>query len=240
MPDAIAVKSLSRRFGDRQVLADVSFVVTQGAACALVGANGAGKTTLIKILLDFLNPSAGDVQLFGRAPGDPGSRAGSAFLPERFIPPAFLTGNEFLRYTAELQGTALNPDAVLAMAARLDLGELDLSKSVGAYSKGMAQKLGLLACLMASPKLLLLDEPMSGLDVQGRRAIKLALQEYHAAGGTLLFTSHLLNDISGLADDLVVLDQGRVRFNGAPADFLAAHGAADMEQAYLACVAGQL
>lgn len=209
-----------------------------GETLALVGLNGAGKTTLIKGLLDFIHLDTGEARIFGCSSRKPSARAGLVYLPERFAPQPFLTGADFLRLAAELHGEPWDGAAARRACAELALEPDALTRPVSGYSKGMAQKLGLVACLLSQKPLLVLDEPMSGLDPQARALLKGLLTRHREAGRTLFYSTHLLADVEALSDRMAILHQGELRFLGSAAECCERFAAADLEQAFLGCVEG--
>ena len=236
MTPAIAFEGVAKRYGTVEVLKDVSLAVPEGQFTALTGVNGAGKTTLIKCLLDFTRPSAGRISIHGVPQYETASRAKLAFLPEKFTPPYYLAGADFLRYLCSLYGVALEQARVRELAAVLDLDVDALAKPVRALSKGTAQKLGLLACLLSDRPLLVMDEPMSGLDPKARAYFKQHLEALRKQGRTVFFSTHLLNDVEALCDQVAVLHGGRLAFAGSPAECVRSHNTANFEQAYLRCI----
>jgi len=152
MTDAIVVEGLVKRFGRATALDGVDLDVARGEAFGLAGLNGAGKTTLIKCLLDFCSVDSGRIRILGVDHRQPRARAPLAFLPERFIPPYYLRGRDFLRYMLTLHGVPYRPAQAEAMLAALDLDLSALVKPVRAFSKGMTQKLGLAACLLTTTR----------------------------------------------------------------------------------------
>jgi ABC-2 type transport system ATP-binding protein len=232
---AVSFRSVSKTYGLVPALSHVSFDVARGEVFGLVGGNGAGKTTLIKCALDFCRPDTGAILLFGRSSRITSARGDLAFLPERFNPPYYLTGRDFLRYMAELHRREYNEDAAQRALASLDLDVAVLERPVRAYSKGMTQKLGVIACLLSGKALQLLDEPASGLDPKARALLKRQLRSLAAAGRTIFLTSHALSDVEEICDRIAVLHGGHVRFVGAPAQLVASYRAPDLEQAFLAC-----
>jgi len=158
-------------------------------------------------------------------------------LPERFVPPYYLTGEDFLRFMTGMYGRRLQTSTAAEMFEALDLPREALRKPVRAFSKGMTQKLGLAASLLSGRELLVLDEPTSGLDPGARALLKAQLKRLHEDGTTLFLTSHSLADIEELCDRMAVLHQGRLRYAGTPGGLKERHAAPDLEQAYLACVA---
>ncbi|HZM35783.1 MAG TPA: ABC transporter ATP-binding protein [Burkholderiales bacterium] len=233
---AVLVRGLRKRYGPVSALDGVDLEVAAGEAFALIGANGAGKTTLIKCLLDLVASDAGRAEIFGVPSALPQARARLAYLPERFVPPHYLLGREFLAGMLALGGERYPEDKVLELLGTLELDRAALAKPVRALSKGMTQKLGLAACFLAARDLYVLDEPMSGLDPAARIAVKGVLRRLSREGRTLLFTSHVLADVDELCGALAVLDGGRVRFRGTPAALSARFGGPTLEQAFMNCV----
>ncbi len=234
--NAIDINRLYKGFRGRSVLKGVNLQVKQGEYFGLVGMNGAGKTTLIKSLLDFCQVDAGSIQIFDAEHRLTAARRRLAFLPERFTPPYYLTGREFLRYMAELHGVRYERDAVARVFHHLDLDMEALARPVRTYSKGMAQKLGLATCFLSQRDLLVLDEPMSGLDPKARALFKRYLLDTRDGRQTLFFTTHLLNDVESLCDRLAILHDGEVRYIGSPAACCEHYGAGNLEQAYLKAI----
>jgi ABC-2 type transport system ATP-binding protein len=232
----IRIENVRKCYGAHTVLDGVSFDVCEGECFGLVGVNGAGKTTLLKCLLDFARADSGTLALFGRSSLVAEARARLAYLPERFVPPYYLTGADFLDYMARLHGGAGDPGQMSSLLAAVDLDAAALSQPVRQLSKGMAQKLGLLACFASGKPLLVLDEPMSGLDPKARAAVMGHLRGLRDAGRTVFFSTHLLHDVGVLCDRLAILHGGRVAFTGTPAGCRERFSAPDLETAYLHCV----
>jgi ABC-2 type transport system ATP-binding protein len=232
----VRFEGVSKSFGAAAVLRDVGFDVFGGQSFGLAGVNGAGKTTLIKCLLDFCDVDAGEIVVHGTPHRRPHARARLAFLPERFIPPYFLTGREFLRMMARLSSAPYEEAEALKMLQALDLARSALDKPVRSYSKGMTQKLGLAACFLSRRDLFVLDEPMSGLDPAARARVKELLLRAKSQGRTLLFTSHSLPDIEEICDHMAVLHDARVAFCGPPSALRERYGEPSLERAFLKCV----
>jgi len=240
MAPALSFARVSKRFGTAVALNDFTLDVTAGQTFGLVGMNGAGKTTLIKCMLDFSAADSGTIQVFGIASLFTRSRSRLAFLPERFNPPYYLTGRDFLRYMLQLQEVDyFEQDAEHTLEA-LDLDRSALAKPVRAFSKGMTQKLGLAACLLSRRDLYVLDEPTSGLDPKARALLKDQLRKVRDVGRTIFFTSHALADVDELCDRMAVIHCGELRFVGTPAELRERHAAATLEQAFLACIGAEL
>ena len=231
---ALRFDAVDKRYGQTFALRALSLSVGCGEAFGLVGMNGAGKTTLIKCLLDFCALDSGRIDVFGVSHRVTAARRRLAFLPERFIPPYYLTGADFLRYMLTLYGVGYAPGPVEEMLRALDLDTGALTKPVRAFSKGMTQKLGLAACLLSGRELLVLDEPTSGLDPKARALLTQRLLALRGGGGTVFFTSHALADVEEICDRMAVIHRGELCFVGSPAQLQAEHGAGTLEQAFLA------
>jgi ABC-2 type transport system ATP-binding protein len=213
---AISIEGLAKRLppdflGRRAVLlSNISLVVEQGSIHGLVGANGAGKSTTLRILVGAATPTSGSSRLFSIPSADPKARIGLGFAPDVAAHPASLSAREILELHAALGPGSDTIDAVLA--------EVDLTSRqndpVGRFSKGMQQRLSLAIALLGHPRLLVLDEPMSGLDPTGRELVRGILRNRHAAGVTILFSSHVLSDIAELCDTVTVIDKGKTVFAG--------------------------
>ena len=233
---AFRAQGLVKRFGARRALEGVDMEVAPGAAMGLAGANGAGKTTFIKCALDLCAADAGRVEIFGLDSRNAAARARLAYVPERFVPPYYLLGREFLAMTLELAGATFDRARAEALAAELELDPQALERPVRQLSKGMTQKLGLAACFLLRKDLYVLDEPMSGLDPAARVAVKSVLARLRREGSALLFTSHVLADVEELCSMITVLERGAERFRGAPAELCRRYGEDSLERAFLRCI----
>lgn len=234
---ALHFQNLVKRFDKKLVLHDLNLRVESGEFFGLVGMNGAGKTTMLKCLFDFCALDGGSIEIFGKSHRHFATRSPIAFLPERFNPPYYLRGQDFLQYMLRLQNRPYIESEVLACLQDLDLDQSALRKAVRSYSKGMTQKLGLAAAFLAKKDLYVLDEPMSGLDPKARALLKRRLQSLRAEGKTLFFSSHALADVEEICDRMAILHQGQLRFVGTPSECCTQFQAATLEQAYLRCIA---
>ncbi len=192
-------------------IAGVSFTVAPGCIFGLLGHNGAGKTTTINCILDLVHARAGRVRIFGREHTDPAARAAIGYLPERPYFFEHLSGRELLRFYADLlhirrPEREKRIDEVLAVVKLESAAAVRLRK----YSKGMLQRIGLAQALLGDPDLLILDEPMSGLDPVGRRQVRELLQGLRDRGKTVILSSHIVPDIEMLADEVAILRQGHL------------------------------
>ena len=233
--EAIRYADVSKAYGSVRALAHVNLVVRDGEFFGIVGENGAGKTTLIKCLLDFCEIDSGQVEIFGVPSELVRARSALAYLPERFGPPFYLTGADFLRYMARLHGHDYDEARIRAMTARLGLDTAALAHPARSYSKGMAQKLALTACLLSGKKLYVLDEPASGLDPRARALLKAQLHRLRTSGATVFLATHALADVEELCERMAVIHRGALLFIGTPAELKRRHGTPDLEQAFLAC-----
>ncbi len=229
-------RGVAKNYGSVAAFSGLNLMIEAGTTVGLVGTNGAGKTTLIKCLLDFCHLDHGTIEIFGVDHQKTSARENLAYLPELFQAPAFLSGERFLRSLLQLHGRAYDEVAVLDMLDRLDFKQDALQYRVRTYSKGMSQKLGLALCLLADKPLLVLDEPMSGLDPKARYLFKLQLIEQKRSGRTIFFTSHMLSDVESLCDTIAILDRGQLRYVGSPAKCCEKYNAGDLETAYMNCI----
>jgi ABC-2 type transport system ATP-binding protein len=218
------VKSYPTGFWRRRVkvLDRVSFTVGENEVVGFLGANGAGKTTTIKILNCLAFPDAGSVRLFGERGGiRSASRRRIGFMPEQPYFYEYLTGFEFLDLCGRLNGmgreeTRRRSEEMLARVRLPEAGTLAIRK----YSKGMMQRLGLAQALLHDPELVILDEPMSGLDPMGRMDVRGIIGELKASGKTVFFSSHIISDVEALCDRVILLDRGRKMAEGNVADLV--------------------
>lgn len=235
---ALHFDRVSKRYGATTALDRFSLTVNTGECFGLVGANGAGKTTLLKCLLDFCEPEhdGGRIEIFGVDHRLTQARARLAYLPERFNPPYYLTGRDYLKFMAKMHERAYDEAQASDTCRALDLDPAVLAKPARAYSKGMNQKLGLAACLLSDKDLYVLDEPTTGLDPRARVLLKRALKRLRETGKTIFFTSHALADVEEMCDRLAVINGGEQRFVGTPAQLMQAEHANSLEQAFMALV----
>ena len=204
-----------------EALKGISLTVDEGEVFGFIGPNGAGKSTTIKILTGVMLPSGGSAALFGVDVGRQEARRGLGYVPENPSLPDFLTPMEILSMGLSLHGRKhSNPRAhCMRWLERFGLQDV-ASKVVRGFSKGMAQRTALAHALAVEPRLLILDEPLSGLDPIGRRDVIEILSEYHAQGGTVFLTSHVLHDVERLADRFGLIHKGVLRAVRAPADLV--------------------
>jgi ABC-2 type transport system ATP-binding protein len=202
--------------GEHAALRGLTLSVPRGAAFGLIGPNGAGKTTFIKVLLGVVRPSDGEVSVLGGEPGEVSVRARIGYLPERMHLPSALSARQFLRSVATLKG--LSPSDVELARALERVGLSDDRRRIGAFSKGMRQRLGLAAAMLGAPDLLILDEPTDGIDPVGRVEVRKLLLDERARGATLLLNSHLLSETERVCDRVGVLQRGMLTLEGSLED----------------------
>ncbi len=219
--NAIQVRNLNKSFKKsfyekrKQVLKNVSFDVPKNKTTGFVGNNGSGKTTSLKCIFEFIFKDSGDV-LFFNEKMNPKIRKKIGYLPERPYLYEFLTAEEFLKFHLKLSGVSManeNVDALIDETLN-KVGLLEAKKkALRSFSKGMLQRAGLAQALVHKPEILILDEPMSGLDPDGRLMVKDILKEEKKKGITIFFSSHLLQDMEELCDHLVAIHHGEIIYN---------------------------
>jgi ABC-2 type transport system ATP-binding protein len=202
-----------------------SFRVHKGEIFGLLGPNGAGKTTTIKAILRLIFPTEGEIRLFGRSADDREAAMRVGYMPENPYIYQYLKPLEFLDLCGRLVGL---PKAERLARSEEMIDKVGLRQAVdrpiGKFSKGMMQRIGLAQALLHDPELLVLDEPMSGLDPIGRKEVRDLLLEQRERGKTLLFTSHILSDVELLCDRVVIMQQGRITSEGQVHDLLETAG----------------
>lgn len=211
-------KTFKYNFWDKKfkALDNVSFSIKEGELVGFLGANGAGKTTLMKILMDFSRPDSGEVK-FSKTMGDTPLevRASIGYLPEKAYLYQHLTGREFLEYTGSLCGIQKNElqALIVSWAERMQIAHA-IDRRIHGYSKGMQQRLGFISSLIHKPKVLILDEPLSGLDPIGRKDFKNILRELNNQGITIFFSSHIVSDVEEICQKVVFIEKGRLIYEG--------------------------
>jgi ABC-2 type transport system ATP-binding protein len=236
MSTPVLFSNVSKRYGAAEVLRGVDLQILPGETLGLIGINGAGKSTLLKAMLDLTDIDAGRIEIFGTGHRQTAARDRLAYLAEHFMPPYYTSGDDLVRFIARLHGRCPGKPEILDECASLELDADVLRRPAREYSKGMTQKLGLIACLLARRPLLVLDEPMGGLDPKARALFKARLKRLKDDGVTIFFSTHLLDDVAVVCDRVAILDQGRIRFQGAIADFRTAYDSATLEGSFLRCI----
>ena len=198
------------------VLENLTFEVRRGSLCGFLGANGAGKTTAIKVIFQFISPDSGHVT-FDKSLGRDWDaiRRSIGYFPERpyFYP--YLSARQFAHYIGRIEGLAGREieERLKNLSERFSIAHA-LDEKVKNFSKGMLQRLGLIVSILHRPQILILDEPLSGLDPYGRTEFKNIFKELNSQGTTLFFSSHIVSDIQEICDSLVIIKKGKLIFNG--------------------------
>jgi len=205
-----------------QALDDLSFEVEGGKVTGFLGANGAGKTTSLKILMDFVRLTKGEVE-FSKELGNTNHEIfqNIGFLPERAYYYPHLTGREFCYYMGGLVGLTKNEvnQKIQQWAHKFKI-EFALDRKVRTYSKGMLQRIGFLVTLLHDPKVIILDEPLSGLDPIGRKELKDIIVEVKELGKTVFFSSHIVSDVEEVCDRVIFIKDGRLVYQGGVQEIL--------------------
>jgi ABC-2 type transport system ATP-binding protein len=219
----IESEGLTKRFGGRTVLHDVSFRCEPGTVTGFLGPNGAGKTTTMRLLCGLSRPDAGRAMVLGgpyQELPNPGRRVG--ILLDAGAQHGGRRGREALAVSAQLLG--VEEPRVDALIERVGLDRHAARKRVKQYSLGMRQRLGIAHALLGEPEVLILDEPANGLDPEGMRWMRELLRDFADRGGTVLLSSHLLREVEAVADQLVIIGGGRIVAQGSRAELLAGAG----------------
>jgi ABC-2 type transport system ATP-binding protein len=227
MADAIRIRDLRKDFRlgfipkTHKILKGITLAVREGEIFGYLGPNGAGKTTTIKCVLGLIRPDAGTIEIFARSHLLPRSRQPLGFLPENPYFYDYLTAREFLSFTADLFGLDRKEKEeriarLLALVGLERAADLPLRK----YSRGMLQRAGLAQALINDPKLVILDEPLGGMDPIGRKEIRDIIVRFKDQGRTVFFTSHILQDIEMICDRVAIIVGGRIVKEGALRDLV--------------------
>lgn len=220
-------KKFQNNFWEKEFygLKDASFEIRAGSMTGFLGANGAGKTTAIKMLMKFSSVSSGSIEYKGLGNSDEVILSQMGYLPERAYLYQHLTGCEFLEYVgsiSSLTGQDLKHQ-IHHWSKQLKLDHA-LYRQIRGYSKGMQQRLGFIACVIHRPKLLILDEPLSGLDPIGRREFKEIFWKLNKEEGTtIFFSSHVVSDVQEICDDVIFLEKGHLSYAGKISELLEKH-----------------
>ena len=219
----IIVEHLTRKYGDFIAVNDISFVARPGRVTGFLGPNGAGKTTTMRVMVGLSAPTSGTVTIGGHRYADipnPGLHVG--VLLDASAQHAGRTGREVLMVAAKTMG--LPTSRVDEMLELVSLSPGEAKRRVRNYSLGMRQRLGIAHALLGDPQILILDEPANGLDPAGIRWMRGLLSGYAERGGTVLLSSHLLNEVQLIADDIIMIGQGRIVAEGTPESLISGSG----------------
>lgn len=227
--DPVAIERLTKRYGSSTAIEDLTFTLKAGTITGFLGPNGAGKSTTLRLLLGLAAPTSGTALVFGRPYAQlpcPARTVGAILESNDFHPAR--SGRSHLRMLALAGG--IGWDRVDEVLAQVELSAAAASRPVRTYSLGMRQRLGLASALLGRPRLLLLDEPINGLDPAGVHWLRAALRSFAANGGTVLVSSHVLAEVAKTVDRVLIINNGRLLADAA-VEKLAQGG--DLEEAYL-------
>ena len=209
-----------------RALEDLNLSVEAGQIFGFLGGNGAGKTTTIKLLMSLIFPTAGTARILGREIGDVAMHKSIGYCPESPYFYDYLKASELMNYFGQLFGLdkSKRTKRTEELLTRVGLDKKDWNKQLRKFSKGMLQRVGLAQCLINDPKIVFLDEPMSGLDPVGRRQVRELIAELRDEGKTVFMSSHILTDIEALCDNVAILRDGRLEETGNLGELLRAQG----------------
>jgi ABC-type multidrug transport system ATPase subunit len=232
----VEIDNVTKAFGYKIALKDVSFSVPPGQICGLLGPNGAGKTTLFRLLMGILKATEGRILIDRRDAFEDRVEVKRliGFLPDEPVFYSYLSGREVLELSAAMHG--LDVSAVRGrlspVIARLRLAS-DIDNYAEDYSRGMKKKLGLLLAMLHEPKLLVLDEPTNGLDVESTHLFYELISETATKGTTILFSTHLMDHVTRLCSHAVIINEGKIAAKGSLAELRSAYGLESLEEIFL-------
>ncbi|RLJ70991.1 ABC-2 type transport system ATP-binding protein [Hydrogenivirga caldilitoris] len=209
--EILKLENIHKSFNKREVLKGISLSLHRGEIFGFIGPNGAGKSTTMKIIMGFIKPSSGKVFIFGKENTDSNLKREVGFLPEHPYFYTNVTGKEFLKFVRLVSGVEPKEfwNRVDIYGKKLEISWA-LDKKLSEYSKGMLQRFGILQTVVCEPELIILDEPMSGLDPIGRRIVMDLILELKANGKTVFFSTHILPDVQRVCDRVGVIVGGRL------------------------------
>ena len=232
----VHIDNVTKWFGSKLALKHVSFAVPSGQICGLLGPNGAGKTTLFRLLMGILKATGGKLLIDGRDAFDDRVEVKRliGFLPDEPVFYSYLSGREVLQLSAAMHGLDVRQtmEQIAPIMAKLRLTE-DIDNYAEDYSRGMKKKLGLLLAMVHDPKLLVLDEPTNGLDVESTHLFYDLIFEKAKEGTTVLFSTHLMDHVTRLCSHAVIINEGTVVANGSLEELRSTFGEASLEDIFL-------
>jgi ABC-2 type transport system ATP-binding protein len=232
----VRIDEVTKSFGEKVALRNVSFTVPAGQICGLLGPNGAGKTTLFRLLMGILKATEGSLRIDGRDAFEERVEVKRliGFLPDEPVFYSYLSGREVLELSAAMHGLNVSTtmDRIAPLVAQLRLAD-DINNYAEDYSRGMKKKLGLLLAMLHEPKLLVLDEPTNGLDVESTHLFYDLILAKARQGTTVLFSTHLMDHVTKLCSHAVIINEGTVVAKGSLDELFAAHGQSSLEDVFL-------
>jgi len=225
----IRLKEIGKKFGKFPVLKNLSFNIEPGKITAIVGPNGSGKTTIIKTILGLVKPDNGDILIDEKSIlGEHLYRKSIGYMPQATSFPENLTVRKVIKMICDLRNSNIEPDAALIAALNLNA---EMSKQVKTLSGGNKQKVSALIALMFNPSIIILDEPTAGLDPVASSNLKELIINEKKKGETIILTSHIMSEIEELADHIIFLIDGKIKFDGSVFDILTYKGENKLEKA---------
>jgi ABC-type multidrug transport system ATPase subunit len=232
----VVARQVTKQFGDKTALRDVSLAVPAGQICGLLGPNGAGKTTLFRLLMGILQATSGTLHIDGRDAFEDRVEVKRlvGFLPDEPVFYSYLSGREVLEMSAAMHGLEVSETmmGLIPLIKKLQLADA-MSQFAEDYSRGMKKKLGLLLAILHRPKVLILDEPTNGLDVESTHLFYELMREQSANGTTILFSTHLMDHVSKLCTHAAVIQEGQIVASGTLDDLRARTGEQTLEEVFL-------
>jgi ABC-2 type transport system ATP-binding protein len=231
---AVEISGLVKEFGEKRAVDDLDLTIPRGSFYGIAGPNGAGKTTAIHMVIGLLQPDRGEVVIDGVPvwPNPTQAKSRLGFVPDNPVLFDRLTGREMLEYAGLLRGMDA---AVVASRARELMKVLALEEAsdrvIADYSLGMTKRIGLAVAILHTPRVLILDEPFGSLDPVNTTVMEEMLQRFRERGGTVVFSSHVLDVVERLCDRVAIIEKGRLRVEGAPAELAA--GAPSLQEAFV-------
>jgi ABC-type multidrug transport system ATPase subunit len=236
LTDLVEIEGVTKTFGYKVALKDISFSVPSGQICGLLGPNGAGKTTLFRLLMGILKATEGRLIIDRRDAFEDRveTKRLIGFLPDEPVFYSYLSGHEVLELSAAMHGLDVRKamNRIAAIMSKLRLTE-DIHAYAEDYSRGMKKKLGLLLAMLHQPKLLVLDEPTNGLDVESTHLFYDLVSETARQGTTVLFSTHLMDHVARLCSHVVIINEGTLVAKGSLDELRAATGQASLEDIFL-------
>jgi len=206
------IHDLHVRYGSRTAVEGLNLTLRPGECLGLLGANGAGKTSTVKALLGMLKPSQGKVSVWGKAPGDPKGLLRLGYAPEDAVPPEYLTAHEYLKFVGALRKKARR-EGTPSISDLLTWFDLQPQKKIRDYSKGMKRRLILAQAFLHEPPLLILDEPLNGLDPLVIMKMRERLDLFRKGGGAVLYSSHILAEVEKTCTSVAILSKGKLVYS---------------------------
>lgn len=232
----ITITDLTKIYSGEKIpaVSGLTLTVQKGDVFGFLGPNGAGKTTTVKMIVGLLRPTSGKIQILGSSPEEHLAKSRLGFLPEQPYFYQYLTAREFLEMCGEIFGIAheVMDKKIPKILRQVVLPEGAWDRKIRTYSKGMQQRLGLAQALINDPELVILDEPMSGLDPLGRKEVKDLILELKKEGKTIFFNSHILSDVEDLCTHIAIIDRGKILLEG-DIETVTSHRSTSLESIFL-------